>query len=74
VIWRLNPSLELHETTVRENAIDETVLPDLILMMSLYWPKDEAVNGAWFPRLLIAWIRVVGSCIANVALGSIASV
>ena len=49
VIWRLSPSLELHETTVRENAIDETVLPDLILMMRLYWPKDEAVNGAWVP-------------------------
>jgi hypothetical protein len=28
-IWRRSPGLELHETTVRENAIDETVLPDL---------------------------------------------
>jgi hypothetical protein len=28
-LWRRGPGLELHETTVRENAIDETVLPDL---------------------------------------------
>lgn len=26
-IWRRSPGLELHETTFRENAIDETVLP-----------------------------------------------
>jgi hypothetical protein len=69
-IWRRGPRLGLHETTFRENTFDETVLPDLILMMHLYWPKDEAVNGAWVPRLLIAWIRVVGTCIANVAFGS----
>jgi hypothetical protein len=29
--------------------LTKTVLPDLILMMRLYWPKDEAVNGAWVP-------------------------
>jgi hypothetical protein len=28
-LWRRGPGLELHETTFRENAIDETVLPDL---------------------------------------------
>jgi hypothetical protein len=28
-IWRRSAGLELHETTFRENAIDETVLPDL---------------------------------------------
>jgi hypothetical protein len=48
-IWRRGPGLGLHETTFRESTIDETVLPDLILMMRLYWPKDEAVNGAWAP-------------------------
>ena len=48
-IWRRSPGLELHEMTFRENTIDETVLPDLILMMRLYWPKDEAVNEAWVP-------------------------
>jgi hypothetical protein len=28
-IWRRSPGRELHETTVRKNAIGETVLPDL---------------------------------------------
>jgi hypothetical protein len=40
-------------------------------MTRLYRPKDEAVNGVGSPRLLIAWIWVVGSCIANVAFGVI---
>ena len=54
-IWRRSPSLGLHETTFRENTIDEIVLPDLILMMRLYWPKETPPSilppgeGTWQP-------------------------
>jgi hypothetical protein len=34
------------------------VLPDLILMMRLYWPMDEAVNGAWaLAKPRFRWLR-----------------
>ena len=48
-IWRRGPSLGLHETTFRESTIDETMLPDLTLMMRLYAPRAEAIEGGWQP-------------------------
>jgi hypothetical protein len=32
---------------------------EFILMPRLYWPKDEAVDGAWAPRPLVVWIKVL---------------
>jgi hypothetical protein len=35
-IWRRSPGRELHETTVRKNAIGETVLPDLTETFAIF--------------------------------------